>query len=245
MKKKGTVGLTLLLFLSMASAPAWAQQASDILEKMIEASGGRKALESITDTSMSGDMNIIQMGMSATVTMYHKEPDMSRQDLEVMGMLITQAFDGNVAWFTNPQTGGVEEMPASMLEYTKRSSLQMGNAAMLHPEKYGIKYEFKGKESIEGKDYFVLAQAFANGDVNTWYVDADSYLLHKMKTTSMEMMGGETEQELVFTDYKEVNGIITPHSMTIYQDEAEFGNIAWLEIKFNSGLDDALFKMEK
>jgi hypothetical protein len=245
MKKTGTAGLTVLLFLSLAYAPARAQQASDILEKMIEASGGRKALEGIKDTSMSGDMNIIQMGMSATVTMYHKEPHMSRQDIEVMGMLITQAFDGNVAWFTNPQTGAVEEMPPMMLEYTKRSSLQMGNAALLHPEKFGIKYEFKGKESIEGKDYFVLTQAFENGDVNTWYVNADSYLLHKMKTTSLEMMGGETEQELVFTDYKKVNGIMAFHSLTIYQDGAEFGNIVWTEVKFNSGLDDALFKMEK
>ncbi len=245
MKKTGTAALLVLFILSLAHAPAWAQQASDIVEKMIEASGGRKALEGIKDTSMSGDMNIIQMGMSAAVTMYHKEPNMSRQDIEVMGMLITQAFDGNVAWYTNPQTGAAEEMPPMMLEYTRRSSLQMGNAALLHPEKYGIKYEFKGKESIEGKDYFVVAQAFENGDVNTWYVDAESYLLHKMKTTSRELMGGETEQEMVFTDYKDVNGIMTPHYMTIHQDGAEFGNIAWAEIKYNSGLEDALFKMEK
>ena len=235
----------LLLVCSIAVLSSYAQDASAVLNKMIDASGGRKALEGIKDTSMVGDMELIQMGMSLSISMYHKEPNMTRQDMEVMGMSMTQAFDGEIAWMINPQTGAVEEQPGMMTEYAKRSALEMGNDALLHPEKHGITYKLKGKETLEGSDYFVVEQVFESGDVNTMIIDAKTYLLHKTKGTSMDMMGGEVDQDMIFSDYKKVDGILIAHSMTIFQGGEEFGSVNLTEIKFNSGLEDAFFKMEK
>jgi outer membrane lipoprotein-sorting protein len=245
MKKLLTLGLSVLLLGSLVSSFVNAQTADEILKKMIEAGGGRKALEAIKDTTVSGDAEMPAMGISGSVTTYHKEPGMTRQDMEFMGMVMTQAFDGEIAWFTNPQTGTVDEAPAEMQEYSKKGALEMGNSLLLDPEKFGASHEFKGKETIEGKEYLVLERAFESGDISTLFIDPQTYYVMRQRQMSMDLMGGESEQEIVFSDYKKVEGIPYPFSMTIYQGGEELAIITMTEVKFNSGLEDSFFKMEK
>ncbi|MFC2142640.1 outer membrane lipoprotein-sorting protein, partial [Acidobacteriota bacterium] len=189
--------------------------------------------------------DIVAQGISGTMTMYHKEPGMTRQDMEFMGMVMTQAFDGEVAWFTNPQTGAVDEVPAEMQEYSKRGALEMGNSILLDPAKFGVSHELKGKETFEGKEYFVLERIFESGETSTMYIDTQTYYVMRQKQMSLDLMGGEAEQEMVFSDYRKVDGIPFPFSMTISQGGEELAVITMMEVKLNSGLEDSFFKMEK
>jgi outer membrane lipoprotein-sorting protein len=186
-------------------------------------------------------MDLTQMGLSGAITIYQKEPNKSRFEIEVMGMVITQAFDGEIAWMTNPQTGMTEEMPAEQAVYMKRQSL--GNAVYLDPKKMGITFSFKGKENIEGKDYLVLEQAFADGYTSTLYIDPDSYLVFKGKGLTLNNMGVEVEAETFFSDYKEVDGMMVAHTLVSNQDGEEFMTMTITEVKFNSALEDSLFAM--
>jgi outer membrane lipoprotein-sorting protein len=231
-----------LLLISFSAIPAKSQSAPDILQKMIDAMGGRKALEKIKDTTVSGSMELTQMGLDATITVYQKEPDKSRFDIEVMGMLITQACDGEIAWGVNPQTGMTEEMPEDQAVYMKRQSL--GNVVYLDPKKMGITFIYKGKENIESKDYLVLEQAYADGYTSTLYIDPDTYLAFKGKGKTLNNAGIEVEAETFFSDYKEVDGIMTAHTMVSYQDGEEYMTLTITEVKFNSALEDSLFSME-
>jgi hypothetical protein len=86
------------------------QTAQQILEKMIEAQGGRNAAEGIKDMTGSGTIEMAVQGLSGPVTFYKKEPDKIRVDVEVMGRVFSRAYDGKTGWGTNPQTGGIEEM---------------------------------------------------------------------------------------------------------------------------------------
>ncbi|MEA3421391.1 MAG: outer membrane lipoprotein-sorting protein [Acidobacteriota bacterium] len=216
-------------------------EAIKILDKTIKAQGGRKLLENITDSSVSGSMELTQMGMSGSLTMYQKEPNMMRLDIEIMGMVITQAFDGTTAWMVNPQTGSTEEMPEQAAEDMARQSL--GNDSLLHPEKYGITYSYKGTEKFDGKDCLVLEQTYSDGHTATIYIDSKTYLTYKSKTTTVNQMGVEVEAESIMSDYRKVEGIMTAHSLITYQDGEEFMNMTVTEVKFNTGLEDSFFKM--
>jgi outer membrane lipoprotein-sorting protein len=242
MKRTTSLYVLALLLISFLAIPAKSQSAPDILQKMIDAMGGRKALEKIKDTTISGSMELTQMGLSATITVYQKEPNKSRFDIEVMGMVITQASDGETAWATNPQTGMTEEMSEQQAEYMKRQSL--GNAVFLDPKKMGITFSYKGKENIEGKDYLVLEQTYADGYKSTLYIDPDTYLAFKGKGLTLNNMGVEIEAETFFSDYKKVEGIMTAHTLVSYQDGEEFMMMTVTDIKFNSVLEDSLFAME-
>jgi len=108
MKKNIALFFLGVFLLSLTAFPGTGQSVEDILQKMIQNQGGKKTLESIEDTTMSGTIELAQMGLSGTITVYKKEPEKRRVDVEVMGMLITQAYDGAMAWWVNPQTGATE-----------------------------------------------------------------------------------------------------------------------------------------
>ncbi|MGB8952050.1 MAG: hypothetical protein WCC06_05210 [Candidatus Aminicenantales bacterium] len=242
MKRYLSLSLMIILLFSFMTPRLFGQTANEILEKMIEAYGGRKALENAKDTSIQGTMEMIQMGISGNLTIYQKEPDKMRIDIEVMGMVITQAFDGEKAWWFNPQTGMTEEMPENAAVNMKQQSL--GNDSLLHPEKYGITYTVTGREKLQDKEYFVLEQAFANGQKATLYIDMETYLPYKQDATSIDQSGVEVPSETFFGDYRKEGDLITAHSMTVYQGGAEFMKMTFTQFTLNSGLEDDIFKMK-
>jgi outer membrane lipoprotein-sorting protein len=230
----------------VASLPVvgYGQEAGPVLEKMIEAQGGRKVLEGIKDTTISGTMELIQQGMNATLTMYQKEPNLMRMDIEVMGMVITQAFDGQKGWFLNPQTGAAQDMDENMNKEFKRQAL--GNDSLLNPAKYGITYAYIGKEKSGDKECLVLEQTMSDGHKSTLYLDPDTYLTARTKTTTMSQMGGgEVQSETIFGDYSKEGDTLVAHTMTILQDGAEFARMTLTKVTFNSGLEDSLFQMSQ
>ncbi len=242
MKKALSLCLFSLLVFSLMASPVLSQSADEILNKMIEALGGRKAMEAINDQTSTGTMELTQMGLSGSVTDYFKRPNKTRVDIEVMGMVITNAFDGETAWMVNPQTGSTEEMPEDQAEFMKREA--MGDDAFLNPKKHGITYTAKGKEEVDGKECFILEQKHSDGYVSMLYIDAKTYLIYKTKGLNLNQMGIEVEQENVMTDYNKVNGMMTAHTMTIYQDDEEFMIFMLEEVKYNTGLEDSFFEME-
>jgi outer membrane lipoprotein-sorting protein len=243
MKKIFSACLLSLFLLSLMTSPGLSQEASDILKKMVEAQGGKKGIEKIKDMTSSGTMELTQMGLTGSMTLYKKEPNKVRIDIEVMGMIITQAFDGETAWGVTPQTGSREEMPEQQAEDMKRRAL--GIDAFIYPEKYGIAFAYKGKEKIEEKEYLVLEQTFSDGHKTTLYIDPKTYLTYKTKSTTVNQMGVEVEQETFASDFKKVNGMTIAYSIIIFQDGEESMKLTIADVTFNSGLEDSLFKMSE
>lgn len=241
--KRFVIGSILGLFLlGLMVSPGVSQDAQSILDKVIEAQGGRKVLEGIKDSASEATMELTQMGMGGSGIMYVKEPNMMRLDLEFMGMMITQAYDGEVAWMVNPQTGAAEELPEDLAQVMKNGSY--GNAALLNPKKFGIVYKYKGKESIEGKEYLVLDRVHSDGYVITHYIDPETYLIYKIKQDSFDEMMSPIVEETVMSDYKKVNGVMTAHTIIILREGEEFGVLTITDVKFNTGLEDSFFKID-
>jgi len=243
MRKRGILVLAGLVLATTAVGSLWGQTAQDVLKKMIEANGGEKVMAAVKDSTMTGTMEMIQMGMNGSITMYQKEPNMMRMDIEVMGMLITQAYDGEKGWWINPQTGAAEEVPEAQAQQLKRQAY--GSDTLLHPEKYGITYELKGSEKVDDKDCYVLEQNFKDGDKNTILVDKATNLPYKTRAKALNQMGVEVQAETVLGDYQPVEGIPVPHSIMIYQDGQEFMKLTITKVSYNAGLEDSFFKMTK
>ena len=242
MAVRKTLYLTLTGFLifSFLAGQTYGQSADEILEKMIKAQGGREKLAAIKDTTATHSFEMPAMGMSGEMMQYHKEPNLLRIDSEVMGL--TQAYDGETAWMFNHQTGASEKMPEWAAEMFKRETY--GNDALLNPEKYGISYALKDNEKIESKEYFVLVQTFNDGYTVTIYVDPEAYLIYKTKSTILDQMMLETESEIIYSNYKEVDGTMVAFDVTIYEGGEIDIIFTTSEIKYNTGLEDSLFKME-
>ena len=243
MKKTLTICLLGLFLVGLSVAVGFGQTTKEILDKMIDAQGGRKVLAAIKDTTIAANIELALQGMSGNLTIYQKEPDKMRMDIEIAGIVITQAFDGVKGWQINPMAGGAAaEMSESEARDFKKQA--MGNDSLLNPEKYGITYVFKGKEKIQDKEYLVLEQSYADGQKITMYLDPLTYLTYKANA-KVNQMGVEIAQETIFGDYRKEGDTMTAHSMTVFQNGAESVKMTFNKIAFNTGIQDSVFKMSK
>jgi len=243
MKKAISLILFGALIFTLAVPYVGAQDAGAILEKMFKAQGGKEFLKSLKTATMSGTMELVQQGLEGTITVYTKDPEKTRVDIEIMGMLITQAYDGETAWFTNPQTGAVEEMSEPLAIQMRREAI--GYNAYLYPEKYGITFTYKSKETIEGKNFHVLEMKYPDDFKILIYVDTETYLDYKTLATIVDETGVEVEMETYSMDYKKVDGMTFAHTIVTYKDGEEFMAMTITDVKFNTEIDDSLFEMEK
>jgi outer membrane lipoprotein-sorting protein len=242
MKRKSMAGLFCIALVGLLFGAAHAQTAGEIQKKMVDAQGGPEALKSVQDLTITGSIDLVQQGMSGTLTVYKKEPDKRRTDIEVMSMIITQCYDGKTAWWTNPQTGNKEVVSGDQAEDLKRQSMPIG--ASLDPAKYGLSYVSKGKEALEGKEYLVLEETYPDGLKVTIYVDPQTYLIHKLK--SKLLSGGVSyDFEQILSDYKKEGPMAMAHSIVTYQNGAEYSKITFKEFKINAGIADSIFEMGK
>ena len=233
--------LGLFCFGLLVSA-GFSQDIKEIRAKMVEASGGKEMFENLKDLTITGSLDLTMQGLSGSLTIYKKEPDKRRTDIEIMGMLITQAYDGEIAWYTNPQTGATEELSGDQAAQLKRQA--MPSLATVYPEKYGISWEYKSKESIEGKEYLVLNSTYSDGFKVTVYVDPETYLTYKTTSVTTGQLGTEVEVEQYSADYKKLGGMVFPSVITSYQDGEEYSVITIENVEVNKGLEDSMFKMQ-
>ncbi len=241
MKRIFSLTTASLFLITLIACQDSGQTAQQILEKMIKAQGGRKAAEGIKDMTGSGTIEMAAQGLSGPFTIYKKEPDKIRVDVEVMRRVFSRAYDGKTGWGTNPQTGVIEEMSGQQLADIKREAMPI--VSILNPEQYGITFAYKGKEEIEGKEYFALEETYADGFKLKFYLDSKTYLIFKVKGKTSGPQGGDVEFEQFQSDYKKVNGLLLAHSTVTYSSGKETQKITLEEVICNTGLEDSLFKM--
>ncbi len=81
-------------------------KAETILDKSIEATGGKAAFEKLHNTVIAGSMELAAMGIKGTMSITKAEPDKILTEIEIAGIgSIKEGYDGKVAWEINPMQG--------------------------------------------------------------------------------------------------------------------------------------------
>ncbi len=241
MKKIFVLTLMILLFLTLVTTDAFSISTEDVLENMVKAQGGKKNLAKIQDYTFSGSLVLVPSNLNGSVSTYWKSPNKRRADIELTGVKIIQAYDGKIAWIDNPPAGGIQELPEKFGKALKRQAL--GFDTLFNYKKYGITYTFKGNEKVKDKDYIVLEQTYSDGHKTTHYVDPETYLVYKSKSMSFNQAGTEVESEVFPSDYKKIEGISIPHTVTVFQENQEYLKMTFDKVSFNSGIEESFFSM--
>jgi outer membrane lipoprotein-sorting protein len=103
--------------LATAAPRAWAQTVDEIIARNIQARGGAEKIKAVQSMKQTSHMKI--QAMSATLTLYAKRPNLSRQEMTIAGATAVAAFDGQSAWGLNPMMGQTRCEPRPPL--TRRS----------------------------------------------------------------------------------------------------------------------------
>ncbi len=238
--------LILLALVVLAGLPAAADEMTleQVLGKMVEARGGREALDAVQNVTMTAKMTgPTTGGMELPLTIEAKRPNKVRVEFTFQGMTGIQAYDGTTGWQVMPFLGKTdpEQMSAEQLEQMEEQA-DFDGPLIDYAEK-GHQAELVGKEEVEGTPTYKIKLTKKNGDVEYHFLDAEYFLPIRAEGTT-EFQGVETEFEASVGDYKEVGGVLWPHSFEQKAKGAPAGQVITIEeIAVNSGMSDDRFAM--
>lgn len=210
---------------------AQAQTADDVVNKYIDALGGKEKLSSLKSVRLSGSMNIQGNDIAITITKLHMKG--MRMDISVMGTENYQIITPGKGVTFMPVQGMASptDMPEEQAK-AAQSQLDVQSALLDYKEK-GTAVELLG---TEGND-FKLKVTFNTGISTTYFIGQKDYRLNK--TVSKRTVNGEEmEIENTYTNYKQVDGFWFPFTST----SSVQGETNYDKIETNITVDENIFK---
>ena len=240
-----SVILALVLFapgLLYAQAPAAAAQPTvdDIIAKNIKAKGGLEKLKSMQTMQMTGKATL--QGMDVSMKIYSKRPNMTRQEVTLQDKTIVSAYDGTTAWWVNPLAGvdTPQELTGPQADSLKDQADFDG--ALTDYKTKGTTVELVGTEDVEGRKAYHLKVTKKSGQVQQYYLDAESGIDLRVVTT-LEQGGQQLSLASDLSNYQDINGIMIPFAMKQSMNGQPMLQMTVEKVEFNVPIDDALFKM--
>jgi hypothetical protein len=221
---------------AVAKAPSAEPTVDQILDKYVQAIGGRQAVEKITSRVAKGAFEVSTMGLKGEIEIYAKAPNKSLTIQNVSGIgEILDGYDGKIAWSQNPMMGLREKSGAELAAVARAADI---HAAIKTRQLYS-KLELKDKEKIGDRETYVILATPAEGAPVKMYFDTQTGLIART-VTEVETPQGQFHIEVTADDYREVDGVKIAFTA---RQETSMGSavIKLTEVKHNVAIDDAKF----
>lgn len=214
-----------------------------ILAGYYEAIGGRKRWEEVKTVKYTGTMD--SMGRSIKLAFVYKRPDMCRLDFGVNNVYFIQAYDGQQGWKYTPTERGSEPIPLAGEELDDLKETCDFDGPLIDYKKKGHKIEYLGVENKNGKEAYNLKITFNTGNVDYYYLDADTYLPSLVEGTA-DVEGEEKNTLTKVGGYIETGGLTIPYDFEYViegKDETDVIRISTVEL--NVDVDDQIFRFPR
>ena len=214
-----------------------AQTVDEIIDKYIEAIGGKEKLSQVKSLTLENSMEV--MGNQAPVTEYLLDGKGYKSISEFNGMKIINCYNDKAGWSVNPMAGGsdAQAMPDGMYNAGK-DQIYVGGALLDYAAK-GYKVELIGKE---GDGYKIKV---SNGSNESFYfIDATTYYINKSIVKS-EMMGQPVDVTTTFSDYKKTDfGIVLAYTKNTDLGMFQLASKT-TKVEANKEIDPKIFEIPK
>ncbi|MCB9207234.1 MAG: insulinase family protein [Ignavibacteriales bacterium] len=209
--------------------------AETVIEKYIEAIGGREKIAAVIDKTM--EMKGTVQGMDIKLTMSQKAPNKLFQELDFSVGKQTTVFDGEKGKVEG--MGQVQNLEGDLLEEMK---YQASMNLFLDYAKNNIVVELGGIENINGKDAYKIVTTLPTGKKSTQYYDKESGLKIR-EVNNVTTPQGSFTQTIDTDDYKDVDGLKFPFKLTQSMGPQSL-TLEVTSIKINTGLNDSIFEVK-
>lgn len=210
--------------------------AETVLSDYVNAIGGLQKIGAIKDLQSS--MTMRTPGPTFDMKTQQKGGNKIAIAMSMNGQVISnRVFDGQKAFESG--MGGERDLEGEELEDVKEQASFCKEATYVSS---GYKLTLKGIEAIDGKNAYVMEVERPDGKKTTEYYDMTSSLKVREVSTQPGMDGQPATITTDLGDYKPVNGVLFPHSITVSGLFPVPMKGAVTEIKANAGVEDAVFQ---
>jgi hypothetical protein len=201
--------LTAAVLQSGALGAADLPSGEELLKRCIERSGGAERLANAKGVEMTGTVEMVGRNISGSV-LINEQGEKSYSAIEFPGIgKIEEGYDGSVAWESSAIQGTRIKEGDEKAAVERSSSFRV----LTHWKDYYSAIRTVGSDDVDGKPAWKVEMTPKQGKVETFYFDRDSGLLARMDQIAPSPLG-EIPTEMDLTDYRVVEGVQTPFSMT-------------------------------
>jgi outer membrane lipoprotein-sorting protein len=235
-----TKRIILALILCFAGAGVFAQTANDIVNKYIDAMGGKAKLMQLN--SVYEEMTTSVMGQEVPGKVWIVNNKGMRTEMSIMSQKVITVVTKDTGWMVNPMMGNSDPQPLPMEQIKQSASRLDLRGQLLDYSAKGFTAALLGKEALNGKDCYKLKLAKAGEQTFTFYIDATTYLISKIDA-DVKAQGQDVSTEVELTDYKKTpEGYVFPNTTTIKVNSGAMEIKSTIDkVTVNPTIDPALF----
>ncbi len=209
-----------------------------VVNDYIDAIGGMKSIDKIEDMTSNYSAEI--MGRPASFKTTVATPGMYVQEVASGSMIMSkEVFDGKTLDVSG--MGGSQRLTEGpMFEKAKQSSVPV-KQSLYNMDGYTMTLD--GIDQMDGKSYYVVLVKGPGGESVTEYYNVESNLLEK-SVESVESQGQSITISTKMSDYKEVEGVMIPHTIEISGMMPTPVVMKAESITINTGVDKGMFEIK-
>ena len=206
--------------------------AEKVIDKYIEAIGGRNNINKIKDLQQIGSVSM--MGRSVTIKSFREAPDKFANITEMNGQVVQkQVYDGEKAKVT--AMGQQREIQGEQLKNLRYEAKMF---KFLRYDELDVELELQGIESVDGEEAYKIKVTTPAGQAKYDFYSVETGLKIQTKATQQTPQGEITSTQK-FSDYREVKGVKFPYTIDISGMQSM--TLKMDTYKVNEGIDPSVF----
>ncbi len=183
--------------------------ARTVIDRHIEAIGGRKAVLGHSSTHASGTMSMPSSGVSGTVEVYAAKPNKSLVKLTLGGIgEVLEGFDGTVGWSLSAITGPMITLGREL----EQKKFDAAYDAELHDTARYKSMRTVEQTDFEGRSCYKVSLVHMDGTEDIEYYDVQTRFRVATVATRESPMG-PVQVTLSYGDYKKFADLLVPTTM--------------------------------
>ncbi len=231
-----TLALAALLVFAIAGAQDTSEKVQEVIDKNIEASGGKEAFDAIENVYLEGTFNIPAMGLSMNMQgwVVSNEKMLTVIGSDAVGEM-RRGWNGEVFWETSMMTGPRIVEGAELTQAIR----EMAFDKYVNWREYYESAEYVGEDTINGVMCHLVKFIPAEGNPTTVYISKESGLAVAEQSLQEHQMG-EIPVTNLYSDYREVGGVLQPFK-TELKMMGQNQSIVMSKMETNVEMPDSLF----
>jgi hypothetical protein len=233
------LNLVVFIMALVIAGTANAQNVDEVVNKHIEAIGGKEKWRTINSLKSEASLNV--QGTEIPITLHQLHNKAFRQDYTVMNMNAFSLIRVDSGWNYMPFQGQTSPEPLTA-EALKIGQEQLDiQGDLLDYAAKGNKVELLGKEELEGTEVFKIKLTKKSGNEVTQFIDTKTYYLFSV-ANKLNVNGQEMEMKTNYSNFQKLpEGIVVPFTM---ESSALPAPMIYKKYEVNPSIPESVFKLK-
>lgn len=160
----------------------------------------------------------MSQGIEIPIKLMIKRPNKARMEGMVQGKMFVQAYDGENGFMIMPNAAAPQDLNDTQKESMEEMASVDSEFYTAQQKEYDV--ELLGTEDFEGSEVYKIKVTKPNGNETTYFMDSENYVILKAHS-KMKVQDQDVESTTFYSNYKEVDGMIFPHSFDAKNAEGQ------------------------